>query len=333
MKRSFLVVWCFLCVALFNVSFLQGETWTSPVDLSAAGQDASGAQVAMNASGQVVAVWARAGVIEATTVSLGGAWSAPVTLSSGSDVSGAPQVGINDVGQVVAVWKRQNGANYDIQVATLLFGGSWSAPVSLISLGSEVNVPQVAINTSGETVVVWTHSDGTNFLVESATMAYGGAWSAIDVLSASGADATVPLVALNDSGQGVAIWIRNDVVQASSSSFGGSWSGGVNLSTGAAVSLPSLSIDSGGNARAQWRRTSGANFIFEMGTLAFGGSWVSPIFLTQNQGCENHMCVCLAGNGETVVVWMGSDGTNIRINGVCYISGVWSAACQGYAVE
>ncbi len=230
---------------------------------------------------------------------------------------------INDSGQTVVIWKRQKESNYDIRVSTLTFGGSWSSGTSLTSLGAGVNSPWIHINASGQTVAVWIHTDGSNLLVESATITFGGSWSTTDVLSATGMDASDPRVAINDSGQVAVLWIRNDVIQSCTSTFGGAWSAVNDLSIKPSVSTPIILLDASGNIRASWRRTSGTFRIYEIGTAVFGGSWKSPIFLSQNEKSLDYINFDISENGKAVVSWYYDNGSDTVVKGVTCDCGIW----------
>lgn len=304
-------------------SALFGGAWSATENLSAAGVDASNHYVVLNSAGQVVVVWERGSEIQASTFTVGGSWSSPVSVSSEGDVASQPQVAINDVGQVVAMWKRESGGTFDVQVSTLQFGGSWSAPTSLIVLGADVNAPCVRINALGQTVSMWTRSDGTNFLVECATLTFGGVWSEVTALSAAGEDASVPRVALNDAGQVAAMWIRNDVVQARRSTFEGSWGAVSNLSTKPSVSAPLILFGDSGDVRASWRRTSGTWRIYEMALALFDGYWKTPLFISQSEKTLDHISFDISEDGKAVVSWNYLLGSDIVIYGVTYKVSIW----------
>ena len=334
--RRFFATMCAKCAIIFVVStfflFFQNalfcDVWSTPVDLSAVGQDASVTQVAMNDSGEVVAVWVRNNIIQASTLIFGGSWSTVVDLSASEDMSTVSQIAINDSGQAVAIWRRKSGVSYDIQASTLTFGGSWSVPVSLSAQGDDVATPKVVINSSGQTVAVWSRNEGTDYLVESATLTFGGSWSASVALSDSGADASIPGVAINDSGQMVAVWIRGDVVQAKTCTFGNSWSSVVDLSIYSSVSSQNVFIDSSGKIRVSWQRLSAQypnKYVHEMASLTFGGSWISPIILAEKKQSGKEPVVVMNDGNQGVAVWdqLINSNTIIQASTYCYTRG-WS---------
>jgi len=102
-----------------------GATWSPPVDLSAAGQDAYGRQVTGSADGsKLVSVWHRYNgsnwIVQArTSTDSGATWSDPVDLSAAGQDANDPRVtGSADGSRLASVWRRYNGSNNIIQGAT-----------------------------------------------------------------------------------------------------------------------------------------------------------------------------------------------------------------------
>src|SRR5690348_1979394 len=95
-ERASVEIWVLAATALVALSLLGAAPaaaepgWLAPADLSPPGQNATEPQVAVDASGDAVAVWARSDgshqVIQASARPAGGTWGPAVTLSeSGRD--------------------------------------------------------------------------------------------------------------------------------------------------------------------------------------------------------------------------------------------------------
>ncbi len=171
-------------------------------------------------------------------------WSTPVNLSVSGRDADLQQVSMDGSGNAVAVWQRFDGSNTIIQSSRLAAGGvSWSTPENLSLPGQYAYNPQVAVYGSGNFVAVWQRFDGRNYIVQSRGSSDGGvSWSTPVNLSASGKFAESPQVAVDGSGNTVAVWHRgppnNNIVQSSfsSGSNGGGGGGGEELAnTGAGV--------------------------------------------------------------------------------------------------
>jgi hypothetical protein len=86
------------------------DVWQPPNDLSAPGQDAVGARIAVDAAGDALAVWDRydrisSDIIEASWRSAAtGVWQAPVDLSPAGVMAQEPKVAFDAQGNAVVAW-------------------------------------------------------------------------------------------------------------------------------------------------------------------------------------------------------------------------------------
>ncbi len=249
-----------------------GGAWQTPVDLSAAGNDATGAQVAVDPQGNAIAVWyafnGTNNIVQAATRAAGGAWQTPVSLSaSGQDATG-PQVAVDSQGNAVAVWDSSNGTNLIVQGATRAAGGAWQTPVNLSAAGQDAFGAQIAVGPQGDAVAVWDRSNGANYIAQGAPRPAGGAWQTPVTLSTAGQNATGPRVAVDSQGNAIAVWDRsngtNTIVQTATRPAGGAWQTPVNLSAaGQNANYPQIAFDPQGNAVAVWYRSNGTKDIVQ----------------------------------------------------------------------
>ncbi|MCI0381962.1 MAG: hypothetical protein L0207_02780 [Chlamydiae bacterium] len=247
-------------------------------------------------------------------------WSPPVNISAPGDIVAVPaQVAVDSAGgNSVAVWQRSNGINTIIQAATKPFGGDWSTPVDLSAVGQDAQVPQVAIDPSGNAVAIWIRSNGVNFIVQAATKPFGGSWSTPVDLSAVGQTALEPQVVVDTAGNSVAIWQRsngaNTIAQAAIKPIGGDWSTPVDLSAiGQSAVFPQVAVDPAGNSIATWQRSGGINNIIQAATKTFGDGWSTPVNVSlPGQNAFNpQVAVDPAGNG--IIIWQRFNGVNLII--------------------
>lgn len=316
-------------------------SWSEPVDLSTAGQDALEPQVAVDPNGDEAAVWARTNgsnyVIQATTRALGGGWLAPVDLSLPGGEAFQPEVAIDPDGDATAVWRRSDGTKTIIQAATRPSGGTWGAPVDLSLSGQSANEPQIAVDSTGGATVVW-FSEGTNDIIQAATRGPGGAWGAPVDLSLSGQDAVEPQVAVDPNGNATAVWRRSDgsheIVQAATRAPGGAWQSPVDLSTAGQDSLePQVAVDSSDKATAVWRvfdDENGNNIdVLQAATRASGGGWESPVDVSVAGQSVVEPQVAVDPSGTATAVWRGYDGTAYDIEAARRAAGgAWAAPTE-----
>ena len=155
-------------------------------------------------------------VLVVAAFALPGSAQATPTFLSGIDISDAgrdafePQVVVSPNGTVIAVWTRSDGSVFRFQTAERTPTGNWSAPQTISDPGFGASGPAIAVDPSGNTVAVWTQSDGTNGRIYAAYRPNGGSFAAPVTVSASGADATAPDVSMDNAGNALVGWQRTD---------------------------------------------------------------------------------------------------------------------------
>src|SRR5438105_2245636 len=138
--------------------------WSAPVDVSAAGQDARDARVALDASGGALAAWERRNglgwAVEAAARPAGGDWSAPTQLSEAVADARNLQIAMAPGGTAVLVWERP-GLQTAVEAAVRAGGaGPPQAGETISESGASALSPQVAIDAAGNATVAWEDFDG-----------------------------------------------------------------------------------------------------------------------------------------------------------------------------
>ena len=191
-----------------------GGTFGTPVDLSAAGQDASGARIVASTDGTTTAVWYRSdganNIIQAATRPPGGTFGTPVDLSAPGQDAFDPQIATSPDGAATAVWSLFDGSNFIIQAATRPPGGTFGTPVDLSAAGQDAFGSQITTAPDGTATVVWRRFNGSDFIIQAATRPPGGTFGASLDLSAPGQDALFPQIAIAADGVATASWQRSD---------------------------------------------------------------------------------------------------------------------------
>ncbi|HTT95490.1 MAG TPA: hypothetical protein VMF55_12520 [Solirubrobacterales bacterium] len=291
-----------------------GGAWGAPVDLSLPGRDAFLPEVAVDPSGNATAVWRRSNgtetIIQAASRPSGGAWEAPVDLSLTGQRANAPQVAVDSNGGATVVWHTE-GTNDIIQAATRSPGGAWGAPVNLSLSGQEAGEPQVAVDPSGNATAVWSRSNGSNYIIQSATRAPGGEWQSPVDVSTAGQDSYEPQVAVDPNGNATAVWRvfdddndhNIDLVQAATRASGGGWQSPVDLSpAGEHVYEPQVAVDASGTATAVWRGVDGT-YVIDAATRAAGGAWTAETEISATGENNKQPQVAAASNDDVTAVW------------------------------
>lgn len=130
-------------------------------------------------------------------------WRGPGRFTSGG--GGNPDVAMDAEGNAIAVWTHSSGVTYGARFARAL--ESWLLP-TIIS-DSPVASPRIALNAAGDGQAVWVRHVGTRNVVEA--MLYSAAartWTGPTVLSPEGFAYPSVDVAVDASGNAVAVWSR-----------------------------------------------------------------------------------------------------------------------------
>ena len=249
-----------------------GGTFGTPVNLSAAGQDAFGPQIRTDPGGTSTAVWSRSdganSIIQSATRPPGGEFNDPVDLSAPGQTAVGAQITIAPDGTTTAIWQRSNGSNFIIQAATRPPGGTFGTPADLSVSGQDALNAEVTTDPGGTTTAVWRRSNGTNSIIQAATRPPGGSFGIPVDLSAPGQNASGPRVMTVPDGTTTAVWERSDgsnnIIQAATRPPGGTFGAPVDLSApGQDALLPQIASSLDGVATAVWQRSNGTNSIIQ----------------------------------------------------------------------
>ncbi len=133
--------------------------------LSAAGQNAVLADVAVGPGGNGIVTWTRSDGtftrIQARTVSTAGGVSPVQTLSAPGHGATVPQVAGGDGGGGVVVWQRHDGSHLRVQARRYSTFGTPQPVQTLSAVGVDAAAPQVADDLSGDAIAVWSAPVGS----------------------------------------------------------------------------------------------------------------------------------------------------------------------------
>jgi hypothetical protein len=309
-------------VLLFATSALAAAGWQEPIDLSAPASGADEPQLAVDPSGDAVAVWdlvqGSTGVVQAAFRPAGGTWQPAVDLSAPDHSSLHARVAIDALGDAIAVWGHYDGTALVIQSSVRPSGGSWQAPATLTTDDREAQEPDVALDPHGDAVAVWRRSDGSEAVAQSSYRPAGsGAWQPAVDLSLPGQNAHAPEVQLDQQGNAVAVWeygfrecselepeCANPVIQSSyRAASTGEWQQPVALSAAGAFT-PRLAVDAAGNAAAVWEQSNGfEGYVVESANRpAATGLWQEPVDVSAGMRGDDAK-IAFDPQGDAFALW------------------------------
>lgn len=204
-----------MCLLFFPLSLHAALVSTFPVTLSPVNDATLGgsslAQVAVNPTGDSVAVWENATLNSQAINTIGaavysaatGTWVAPFLIGMGND----PQVAIDFSGNAIAVWvnKLPTSVTWIIQASHYSAAtGTWSDVVNVASSSDNLLTPQIAMNgNTGNAIAVW--ADGVTRQIYGTSFS-GGSWST-DITQISVQSGLLPHIDIaNDTGVATVVW-------------------------------------------------------------------------------------------------------------------------------
>jgi hypothetical protein len=201
-----------------------GALEATTADLSALGESAIQPRVAVASDGAATIVWNRfdgsSWLIQARRISPAGAPEAGTENLSASGQSAAePQLALDSEGAATVVWDRFDGGNFVVQARRLTpTGGPAGSAFNLSAGGRDAADPRLAIAPDDRATILWSRSDGTNWIVQRRDLAADGTLGSTESLSAAGRSAGDPALAWGSDGRPVMTWKRfnggADVIEA-----------------------------------------------------------------------------------------------------------------------
>ena len=223
---------------------------------------------------------------------------------------------------MTVIWTGGHG-DAVVQAATRPAGGTFSAPVDLVTTGGYPST-DVATNAAGQTVAVWTGvGAGPSRVVQAATRSADGAFSAPVDVSVAGRDADDPHVAIDAAGNAVVVWTRSDgatrVVQFAPGHAGHAFATAIDLSlAGGEARAPKLAVNPAGDAVVAWQRSDGANTIVQAAVARAGAGFAPPTDMSLAGDDAVEPQVGIDDDGDAIVAWRRSAGAATIVQAAGY---------------
>jgi hypothetical protein len=308
---------------------------------------------------------ADAGVIQdGGTCPDGGGWSQTAIRidGNGADDNTGPQLGIDSTGTAVVVWARAdlNATMHTIWAAARTPDGTWNTAIPIdtaAATGEGAAKPALAVSANGSAVAVWEQSPNPNRVSPWATVrATSGAWGPPIALHLNPGAAQQggnldPQVAMDTSGNAVAVWAEDVGVQSSTDPAfgpqiyadhytpGGGWAGPVLLSSYLVAGFcenPSVAVDDAGDAVVVFS-TNPANSPIRAMAARYDGAaktWSTASFIDACASCMSNIGilsrVAFDPSRNAIAVWSQgqSGGARAMWSARCSSTGAWSPAAR-----
>ena len=234
---------------------------------------------------------------------------------------------VDDDGDAIVSWIRNDGSNTRAQARTRTAAGVWSAVTNLSAAGVDAFSPRVAIDDTGDGIVVFHRNDGSLDRVQFRAHPVAGPWGALTNVSPATFDAEKPDVDMDQDGDALIAWEGKDGsaiqrIETRHRSLTGAL-GTITPVSDPTASAVSVAMGPGGQATLAWRRTTGLNGHIESRGRSINGTWSALKTLSNVPGDANEPRVA-AGSGAAVAVWRRADAdANQRVETRHWLPSTW----------
>ena len=257
-------------------------------------------------------------------------WKHPSGLSDNISPDGLDeygcQVAMDNSGNALIVWYQDDGSRDQIFKSEYR-DGEWihpEGPDNNISSDEDADAyyPQVAMDASGNAVIVWVQSDGIRQQIYKSEYR-DGEWTHLanpgDHISLSEQNANEPQVAMNHNGNAIIVWEQGPTFK--SEYRDGEWTHPADLDDhispdGQDAEEPHAAMDNNGNAVIVWDQDDGSNWrIFK--SEYRNGAWTHPADLDEYISPDGYDAypsrVAMDNSGNALIVWEQYDGSNWQV--------------------
>ena len=321
-----MVVWAQAGI-IWTKRYTAGVGWGTATGISTGGTSVAAPQVAFDTNGDAVAAWQQLDGTQnvwANHYLAGWGWGSATTISDGAGNATVPQVAIDTNGNAVAVWTQFDGTRDNIMANRYLAGSGWGTAAPIETDNNGAANPQVSVGADGNGMTVWQQSDGSRTNIWANHYSAGSGWDGATLIEQDDVGpATDPQVAVDGSGNAVAVWAQFDGTRynilANRYLAGSGWGTAtlIESDNNGDAALSQIAVGADGNAVAVWQQSDGTRTNIWSSRYTAGGNWgTATLIETDNTGDAQLPQITVGGNDQAVAVWEQSDGshTNIQAN-------------------
>jgi hypothetical protein len=255
----------------FDVNRSGGPGWGTAELIETNDDDALEAQVGIDGNGHAIAVWRQSDGSGGNVKDIwtnrfdDNGWGDVEQIETGTGQARGPQVGVNSSGDAIAVWRQSDGGFVSVW-ANRFSGTSWGTAELIETSTFNVSDPQVSLDSSGNAIAVWSQFNGSVVDIYSnrfdVNRSGGAGWGTAELIeTGTGGSAVLPQIALNSSGNGIAVWFQSDGSDDNVKELWANRFDGTSWGTAALIEIDNsardgknaqVSVDSSGNAIAVW---------------------------------------------------------------------------------
>lgn len=209
----------------FTVS---GTGWGTAQRVETNVGDAYYPQVVMDSNGRAFAVWVQRddGIYYNTWANsyTASGWGTATLIENEAGDGGYPHLAVDAAGNVLAVWRLFNDGNQIWSNRYVAASGGWgtAVPVAISTALNPPTVPpgipvysvepRIAVDSTGDALVVWHQSDGDRYNIWSSRYTASRGWGTAELLEMDdgASSASYPQIAIDGDGNAIAVWRQFD---------------------------------------------------------------------------------------------------------------------------
>jgi hypothetical protein len=303
-------------------------------------------QVAMDASGNAIAVWPQSDggnyKIWANRYTAGAGWGTAASIEPNastvaSDISAAPLVRFDANGNAIALWERSAGLNSHVWWNRFTTVAGWSTAAPVDNTAAVAGSAQIAFSANGDAIAVWDRSDGAGFHIWSSRYAAAaGSWGTAQMIANDGAaQAFNAQIEIDAAGNALVVWIQSDSAMRTeiwSNRFTAvsGWDTARLVSDNAGgTGSPKLAMDASGNALVVWRQSdSSTSSSIRWNRYVAGSGWGTAAAIEPGDGTfVGDPQIACDSSGNALAVWEHESGVHTEIRSSRFmVGGGWAAA-------
>src|SRR5437867_4000312 len=306
--------------------FLPGAGWGAPVTVEAKPGWASEPKIAVDRSGDAIAIWSQEDGLQynvwANRYASGWGWEGPVLIETTANDAIELDVSVDPAGNGVAVWAQWSGVTsiFNIWTNRYELGTGWGTATTVDVLPGTARVPQVVMDSTGIATVVWAQEDSGWSNIYAARYIPGSGWATPTVIETSPGYANYPNLAEDPQGNVTVVWAQND--PGWNSIFSNRYTVGVGWGTAERIETAStdaifarVAADVDGNAVSVWQQSDGTRWHIWANRCLKRAGWGTASqldALTAGNGAELPQ-VAVDSRGNAIAVWREPDPVRYNI--------------------
>jgi Bacterial Ig-like domain len=241
--------------------------WSPSVAVGNGAGAARSSRLAMDADGNVLAVWAqsdgtRNNIWSNRYDAVTGWGTSALIETDDAGTASFPRVKFDSHGNATAVWYQSNGTVSTIRSNRYVAGTGWGSAIPIEGVhAGDAALARLAVDPSGDAIVAWEQSDGTRVSIWSNRYSIASGWGTETMIQPPPAgDAAEPWVDIDSHGNALTVWTQSDgthtTIWGNRYLAGTGWGTAAPIETNTAsdASTATVVMDANGAALAVWEQ-------------------------------------------------------------------------------